>query len=108
MSEKKETILDRDLICTMLFCFSVGFMTILFSLCVALCYWSDMKSAVAEFENDPAIRNFVALSQLLIFGVLPTLGVGFLGVGYINRKTYRAIKLANNARTESPDSSRPA
>jgi len=94
---------ERDLILAMFVCFIAGFITISFSLCVYLFYWDEMKSAVGGFDSDPVVWNLLSVTRLLIFGVLPTLGLGFFCVGYFNWKTFRALKLAADARTNPPD-----
>ena len=103
MSAKNEKVPARDLIWTMLFCFILGMMPILFSLLVFLFYWDDMQVRGGGFVSVSLFEKYLALIRILIFGLLPMMGFAFFCVGYMVWKCYRISKLVNNIKNNSPD-----
>ncbi len=96
MNAKKERGPEKDLIWAMLFCFILGMMPMLFSLWVCLFYWDAMQLGGAGPGADAFSENILALTRILLFGLLPMLGFGFFCVGYIVWKCHRQFKALRN------------
>lgn len=92
MRAKKEIIPGKDLIWTMLFCFILGIMPILFSLWIFLFYWDDMQLRGDEVVSVSFFENNLALIRILTFGLMPMMGFGFFCAGYMVWKCHRQCK----------------
>jgi len=92
MSAKKEMAPEKDLIWTMLFCFVLGMIPILFSLWFYLFYWNDMQLRGGEVVPVSFCENFLTLIRILTFGMIPMMGFGFFCAGYMVWKCHRQCK----------------
>jgi sorbitol-specific phosphotransferase system component IIC len=92
MHAKKEIVPEKDLIWTMLFCFILGIMPILFSLWIFLFYWDVMQLKGDGLGSDSVFENLLALIRILTFGLMPMMGFGFFCAGYMVWKCRRQCK----------------